>query len=37
MTPDNGAYMVAAYVLVAVITVAYAVSLFVRIRAAKKR
>ena len=37
MTPENAGYMVAAYILVGVIVVAYAVSLFVRIRAAKRR
>lgn len=30
--PDNGAFMVAAYVITAVVVVAYAVSLFVRLR-----
>jgi len=30
--PDNGAFMVAAYVITAVVVVSYAVSLFVRLR-----
>ena len=30
--PDNGAYMVAAYVIVAVVVLAYAVSLIVRVK-----
>ena len=30
--PDNGAYMIAAYVVTGVIVLAYAVSLFVRTR-----
>jgi hypothetical protein len=30
--PDNGAYMVAAYIVAAVIIVSYAVSLWVRVR-----
>ncbi len=30
--PDNGAYMVAAYVIVAVVVVVYAVSLYLRVR-----
>ncbi len=30
--PDNGAYMVAAYVIAAVVVLAYAVSLFVRVK-----
>lgn len=33
--PDNGAYMVAAYVIVAVIMVAYAASLAWRLKTAK--
>ena len=37
MPPDNGGYMVAAYIITAVVVVAYAVSLFVRIQAAKRR
>ena len=36
MPPENGGYMVAAYIVTAVVAVAYAVSLFVRIRAAKR-
>ncbi len=32
MTPDNGGYMVAAYIVVAVVAVAYAASLFWRAR-----
>lgn len=34
--PQNGGYMVAAYVVTAVIYVAYAVSLVVRVRRMKK-
>ena len=30
--PDNGAYMVAAYVIVAVVVLVYAISLFVRVK-----
>lgn len=30
--PDNGSFMVAAYVMTAVVVVVYAVGLFVRIR-----
>ncbi len=30
--PDNGAYMVAAYVITAVVVVGYAVMLFLRLR-----
>ena len=30
--PDNGAYMAAAYVIVAVVVVVYAVSLYVRVK-----
>jgi len=30
--PDNGGYMIAAYVVAAVVVLVYAVSLFVRIR-----
>jgi hypothetical protein len=30
--PDNGAYMVAAYIIVAVVVLAYTVSLMARIR-----
>ncbi len=37
MPPDNGGYMVAAYIITAVVALGYAVSLFVRIRAAKRR
>lgn len=36
MTPDNGAFMVAAYVVAAVIILAYAGSLVVRLRKARK-
>ncbi len=32
MPPDNGGYMVAAYVIAAVIIVVYAVSLTIRVR-----
>lgn len=32
--PDNGGYMIAAYVVAAVVVVAYAVSLFLRVRKA---
>lgn len=32
MPPDNSAFMVAGYVVTAVVVVVYAVSLFVRIR-----
>jgi hypothetical protein len=32
VTPDNGAYMVAAYIIAAVIIVVYAVSLTIRVR-----
>ncbi len=35
--PDNGAYMVAAYIVTAVVVVVYAVSLFVRVRKEKQR
>lgn len=34
MPPDNSGFMIAAYVVAAVIVVVYAVSLFVRIRRA---
>ena len=37
MPPDNGAFMVAAYVVAAVIVVAYAASLMVRIRQERRR
>ena len=37
MTPDNGRYMVAAYVVAAVIYSVYAVSLLLRSRKALKR
>ncbi len=30
--PDNGGYMIAAYVITAVVVVAYAVSLLIRIK-----
>ena len=33
-SPDNGAYMVAAYVIAAVIVAVYAASMFLRIRKA---
>jgi isoprenylcysteine carboxyl methyltransferase (ICMT) family protein YpbQ len=33
--PDNGNFMVAAYVVVAVVVIVYAVSLYVRIRKVK--
>jgi hypothetical protein len=33
--PDNGAYMVAAYVITAVVVLVYAVSLLARLRKAK--
>lgn len=32
MFPDNGAYMVAAYVVTAIVVLAYATSLFLRLR-----
>lgn len=32
MPPDNGGYMVAAYIVTALVVVGYAVSLFVRAR-----
>ena len=35
--PDNGAYMVAAYIVAAVVISGYAASLFYRIRKAAKR
>jgi hypothetical protein len=31
--PDNGGYMVAAYIVAAIVIVVYAVSLYVRVRA----
>jgi hypothetical protein len=34
--PDNGGYMVAAYVVAAVVVLVYAVSLFVRLRKASR-
>lgn len=34
--PENGSYMIAAYVLVAVVVVGYALSLLVRLRAARR-
>jgi putative exporter of polyketide antibiotics len=37
MPPDNGAFMVAAYVVAAVIVVAYAVSLALRLRGERRR
>ena len=37
MPPDNGGYMVAAYVVTAVILVGYAVGLWRRARKAEKR
>jgi hypothetical protein len=37
MPPDNGAFMVAAYVVAAVIVVGYAVSLALRIRSERRR
>lgn len=37
MTPDNGAFMAAAYVVVAVILVGYTISLLLRIREQRKR
>ena len=36
-SPDNGAYMVAAYIVAAVIIVGYAVMLYFRIRKEKSR
>lgn len=37
MPPDNGAFMVAAYVVVAVVLVGYTVSLLLRIRDQRRR
>lgn len=37
MPPDNGAYMVAAYVVTAVVLVGYSVSLFLRARSERNR
>jgi len=37
MPPENTGFMVAAYVIVAVIVVAYAVSLLLRIREQRRR
>jgi len=37
VTPDNGAFMVAGYVVAAVILIVYALSLFVRVQGARKR
>lgn len=37
MPPDNGAFMVAAYVVAAVLVVGYAVSLALRIRSERRR
>ncbi len=34
--PENGAYMVAAYTIAAVVVLVYAVSLFVRLRKASR-
>lgn len=36
MTPDNGAFMVAGYIITAVIVVIYAVSLYVRTKNASR-
>ncbi len=36
MTPDNGAFMVAGYVVTAVVVVVYAISLYVRTRNASR-
>ena len=35
VTPDNGGYMVAAYIVIAVVVVVYAVSLALRVRKLK--
>lgn len=37
MPPDNGAFMVAAYVVVVVVLLAYTASLLIRIREQRKR
>lgn len=37
MPPDNGAFMVAAYVVVAVVLVGYIISLLMRIREQRRR
>ena len=37
MPPDNGAFMVAAYIVAAVIVVGYAISLALRIREERRR
>lgn len=37
MPPDNGAFMVAAYVVVAVVLVGYIISLLLRIRDQRRR
>lgn len=37
MPPDNGGYMIAAYVVAAAIVVAYALSLALRIREERRR
>jgi hypothetical protein len=37
MSPDNAAFMVAAYVAVAVILIGYATSLLLRIRSQRRR
>ncbi|MFQ5551657.1 MAG: hypothetical protein ACE5FJ_10520 [Gemmatimonadales bacterium] len=37
MPPDNGAYMIAAYVVTAVVLVGYALSLMVRLFSEKKK
>ena len=36
-SPDNGAYMVAAYIVTAVVVLGYAVMLYLRIRKEKSR
>ena len=36
MPPDNGGFMVAAYVLTGVIVLAYALSLFIRLKRARR-
>ena len=37
MPPDNGGYMIAAYVVTAVVVLVYAVTLFLRVRRASRR
>jgi hypothetical protein len=37
MPPDNSSYMVAAYVIVAVVVVGYFVSLWVRVKDAERK